>query len=110
VSQHDNNVYTLGKIGRHNVVMAALPKGEYGTTTAARSNSPDTELLSAPASYHVDLRKQDAEGRTVLHHSAIAVSLADNALDFLCDGIGLSRDSPNALGLTNSPISMTISS
>jgi nucleoside phosphorylase len=33
--QHDNNVYTLGKIGRHNVVMASLPKGEYGTTTAA---------------------------------------------------------------------------
>jgi nucleoside phosphorylase len=35
VAQHDNNVYTLGKIGRHNVVMAALPKGEYGTTSAA---------------------------------------------------------------------------
>ncbi|KFA80680.1 hypothetical protein S40288_01803 [Stachybotrys chartarum IBT 40288] len=35
VAQHDNNVYTLGKIGRHNVVMATLPKGEYGTTSAA---------------------------------------------------------------------------
>ncbi|KAI6777514.1 uncharacterized protein J7T54_002886, partial [Emericellopsis cladophorae] len=35
VAQHDNNVYTLGKIGRHNVVMASLPKDEYGTTTAA---------------------------------------------------------------------------
>ncbi|KAG8674314.1 hypothetical protein FPOAC1_000279 [Fusarium poae] len=35
VSQHDNNVYVLGRIGRHNVVMASLPKGEYGTTTAA---------------------------------------------------------------------------
>lgn len=35
VAQHDNNVYCLGKIGRHNVVMASLPKGEYGTTTAA---------------------------------------------------------------------------
>ncbi|KAG8352811.1 hypothetical protein FVEN_g9195 [Fusarium venenatum] len=35
VSQHDNNVYILGRVGRHNVVMASLPKGEYGTTTAA---------------------------------------------------------------------------
>lgn len=35
VAQHDNNVYSLGKIGRHNIVMASLPKGEYGTTTAA---------------------------------------------------------------------------
>ncbi|RGP69537.1 nacht and ankyrin [Fusarium sporotrichioides] len=35
VSQHDNNVYVLGKVGRHNVVMANVPKGEYGTTTAA---------------------------------------------------------------------------
>ncbi|CAI4212055.1 unnamed protein product [Parascedosporium putredinis] len=35
VAQNDNNVYTLGRVGRHNVVMAVLPKGEYGTTTAA---------------------------------------------------------------------------
>ena len=35
VAQHDNNSYVLGRIGRHHVVMAALPDGEYGTTTAA---------------------------------------------------------------------------
>ncbi|KAL7768544.1 hypothetical protein ACKLNR_002845 [Fusarium oxysporum f. sp. zingiberi] len=35
VSQHDNNVYTLGRVGRHNIVMASLPIGEYGATTAA---------------------------------------------------------------------------
>ncbi|KFA79857.1 hypothetical protein S40288_10302 [Stachybotrys chartarum IBT 40288] len=35
IAQHDNNVYTLGKIGRHNIVMATLPKGKYGTTMAA---------------------------------------------------------------------------
>ncbi|CAI4213498.1 unnamed protein product [Parascedosporium putredinis] len=35
VSPNDNNIYTLGRIGRHNVVMAVLPDGEYGTTTAA---------------------------------------------------------------------------
>lgn len=33
--QNDNNSYALGKIGGHNVVIAVLPKWEYGTTTAA---------------------------------------------------------------------------
>ncbi|EJT76906.1 hypothetical protein GGTG_06820 [Gaeumannomyces tritici R3-111a-1] len=32
---NDTNDYTLGTIGRHNVVIAGLPKGEYGTTAAA---------------------------------------------------------------------------
>jgi hypothetical protein len=32
---HDNNVYTLGKIGKHNVVLAVLPDGEYGIAAAA---------------------------------------------------------------------------
>ncbi|KAF6814531.1 kinesin light chain protein, partial [Colletotrichum musicola] len=35
VAQHDNNSYVLGCIGSHNVVIAALPEGEYGTTSAA---------------------------------------------------------------------------
>jgi nucleoside phosphorylase len=34
-SQHDNNVYTLGRVGDHNVVIATLPKGEYGIASAA---------------------------------------------------------------------------
>ena len=32
---NDNNDYTLGKFGRHNVVIAVLPDGEYGTSSAA---------------------------------------------------------------------------
>ncbi|KAJ3497469.1 hypothetical protein NLG97_g1868 [Lecanicillium saksenae] len=32
---HDNNDYTLGSIGSHNVVIAVLPDGEYGTASAA---------------------------------------------------------------------------
>jgi nucleoside phosphorylase len=32
---HDTNAYTWGKIGDHNVVIASLPAGEYGTTIAA---------------------------------------------------------------------------
>jgi nucleoside phosphorylase len=31
----DNNDYTLGLIGKHNVVIAGLPLGRYGTTNAA---------------------------------------------------------------------------
>ena len=32
---HDNNNYALGKIGRHNVVIAVLPHDQYGTASAA---------------------------------------------------------------------------
>ncbi|KAJ4864350.1 ankyrin repeats (3 copies) domain-containing protein [Trichoderma breve] len=35
VSANDNNDYTLGKIGKHNVVIAVLPDGEYGISSAA---------------------------------------------------------------------------
>lgn len=35
VSSNDNNDYTLGKIGKHNVVIAVLPEGEYGISSAA---------------------------------------------------------------------------
>jgi nucleoside phosphorylase len=35
VSLHDNNNYTLGKVGKHNVVIAVLPHGEYGISSAA---------------------------------------------------------------------------
>jgi hypothetical protein len=35
VSTNDNNDYTLGKIGKHNVVIAVLPGREYGLATAA---------------------------------------------------------------------------
>ncbi|KAF2496460.1 purine and uridine phosphorylase [Lophium mytilinum] len=35
VSPNDSNDYTLGRIGKHNVVIAVLPDGEYGTASAA---------------------------------------------------------------------------
>lgn len=35
VSPNDNNNYTLGRVGEHNVVIAVLPDGEYGISTAA---------------------------------------------------------------------------
>lgn len=35
LSTNDSNDYTLGKMGEHNVVIAVLPAGEYGTASAA---------------------------------------------------------------------------
>ncbi|OWT42403.1 nacht and ankyrin domain protein [Pochonia chlamydosporia 170] len=35
VSPHDDNGYTLGRVGKHNVVIAVLPDSEYGTSSAA---------------------------------------------------------------------------
>lgn len=35
IAQHDNNNYSLGRIGRHNLVIAVLPDGDYGTASAA---------------------------------------------------------------------------
>ncbi|KAK7413536.1 hypothetical protein QQX98_007614 [Neonectria punicea] len=35
VSPNDTNNYTLGRLGKHNVVIAVLPDGEYGTSSAA---------------------------------------------------------------------------
>ena len=35
VSRNDNNDYTLGKVGKHNVVIAVLPDREYGISSAA---------------------------------------------------------------------------
>ena len=35
VPAHDNNDYSLGKMGEHYVVIAVLPGGEYGTSSAA---------------------------------------------------------------------------
>ncbi|KAM0524772.1 hypothetical protein ACHAPE_000875 [Trichoderma viride] len=35
LSINDNNNYVLGKIGRHNIVIAVLPNGQYGLSSAA---------------------------------------------------------------------------
>ncbi|KAK1961506.1 purine and uridine phosphorylase [Colletotrichum sublineola] len=35
IAQNDNNAYALGTMGKHNVVIAVMPKNEYGTEAAA---------------------------------------------------------------------------
>jgi nucleoside phosphorylase len=44
ISPQDNNDYTLGRIGKHNVVIAVLPKGQYGLVNAA---TVATDLLQS---------------------------------------------------------------
>lgn len=34
---HDHNIYTLGRMNEHNVVIACLPKGQYATVPAAQA-------------------------------------------------------------------------
>ncbi|KAJ5781425.1 uncharacterized protein N7518_009908 [Penicillium psychrosexuale] len=46
VSPNDANDYTLGKMGEHNVVIAVLPDGEYGTASAAISTTSGSALWS----------------------------------------------------------------
>ncbi|KAJ5456170.1 hypothetical protein N7530_011444 [Penicillium desertorum] len=36
LSPHNKNDYTLGRVGKHNIVISVLPMGEYGTSSAAR--------------------------------------------------------------------------
>ncbi|KAF2678991.1 purine and uridine phosphorylase [Lentithecium fluviatile CBS 122367] len=35
LSPHDNNQYILGRMGKHYIVIAVMPDGEYGTSSAA---------------------------------------------------------------------------
>ncbi|KAI5461549.1 hypothetical protein BGZ63DRAFT_386072 [Mariannaea sp. PMI_226] len=44
--QSDTNSYTWGHIGKHNVVIASLPAGVYGTTSAATTASMLVSSLS----------------------------------------------------------------
>lgn len=43
----DANVYTWGRVGKHNIVIAALPAGSYGLTSAATTAS--SVLASLPS-------------------------------------------------------------
>lgn len=52
LADHDNNIYTLGKIQEHNVVVAVLPEGEYGIASAA---SVAKDMLHSFASIRISL-------------------------------------------------------
>jgi nucleoside phosphorylase len=64
-SPHDSNSYTYGRIGGHNVVIACLPKGKYGTTSAA---SVAKDMLRSFPSIRVGLMVGIAGGAPSLKH------------------------------------------
>lgn len=49
---NDHNAYTLGSIGAHNIVIACLPKGQYGTNSAAIAA---TQMIASFPSVRVGL-------------------------------------------------------
>ena len=61
---------------------------------SASANDLGVELLQVLAENHVDLQLRDRDGRTILHHCALAGSLETaDALSFLCNDAGLSTNS-----------------
>lgn len=65
VSTNDNNVYTLGRISRHNIVIAVLPDGEYGTASAA---SVARDMLHSFPNIRIGLMVGVAGGAPSLKH------------------------------------------
>ncbi|KAJ5930977.1 hypothetical protein N7466_006470 [Penicillium verhagenii] len=65
VSSNDTNDYTLGKMGQHHVVIAALPYGEYGTASAA---NVATNLLNSFPNVRIGLMVGIGGGRPSKKH------------------------------------------
>ena len=61
----DSNVYRLGQIGAHKVVLACLPSGVYGTTSAA---VVATQMLSSFPSIKIGLMVGIGGGAPSRHH------------------------------------------
>ncbi|KAG4277992.1 hypothetical protein FPRO04_13988 [Fusarium proliferatum] len=79
VSTNDNNLYTLGKIGKHNTVIAVLPHGEYGIAPAA---SVARDMLHSFPNIRIGLMVGTGGGAPSPKHDIrlgdIVVSTSDN--------------------------------
>lgn len=65
-------------------------------------------LLATLCKCGVDLEATDADGRSILHHFALAGTLVDEEpLNYLCDSIGLNVDAPDSQGHT--PLELALS-
>jgi ankyrin repeat protein len=67
---------------------------------AAGSRRVSVRLLRTLTSWGVDLKAEDKQGRTALHHSAIKGILTEDVLGFLCNEFGLSTELQDAHGKT----------
>src|SRR5205814_9800716 len=82
LSPNDNNDYTLGKFGKHNVVIAVLPDGEYGTASAA---SVATNMLNSFPNVRIGLMVGIGGGAPSEKHD---VRLGDNVVSAPRDSEG----------------------
>ena len=89
------------------VVEALLRWGADITTSGSRrglghelahSDRLDVDILKLLAGAGLDLGATDAEGKTVLHHSAQSGSLTPSALEYLVNVVGLSPDDVDSAG------------
>ncbi|KAH7261575.1 nucleoside phosphorylase domain-containing protein [Fusarium tricinctum] len=65
VAKNDNNNYALGRIGSHNIVIAVLPDGEYGTAVAA---AVARDMLSSFPNIRIPLLVGIGGGAPSPHH------------------------------------------
>src|SRR5271170_8300891 len=82
VSPNDKNIYTLGKVGKHNVVIAVLPDGEYGTASAA---SVARDMLHSFPNIRIGLMVGIGGGAPSRKHD---IRLGDIVVSAPCDGKG----------------------
>ncbi|KAH0493756.1 hypothetical protein TgHK011_000407 [Trichoderma gracile] len=82
VARHDNNDYTLGRIGEHNVVIAVLPDGEYGIASAA---SVARDMLHSFPNVRIGLMVGIGGGAPSLSHD---IRLGDVVVSAPRDGMG----------------------
>ncbi|RYP81096.1 hypothetical protein DL769_002152 [Monosporascus sp. CRB-8-3] len=82
VSPNDNNSYTLGRIGKHNVVIAVLPFGEYGTDPAA---SVATHMLHSFPNVRIGLTVGIGGGAPTTKHD---IRLGDVVVSAPCKNHG----------------------
>ncbi|TFB05511.1 Ankyrin repeat domain-containing protein 50 [Trichoderma ghanense] len=82
VARNDNNDYTLGRIGEHNVVIAVLPDGEYGIASAA---SVARDMLHSFPNVRIGLMVGIGGGAPSRNHD---IRLGDVVVSAPRDGMG----------------------
>jgi nucleoside phosphorylase len=80
VFEHDNNDYILGKVGKHNVVIAVLPDGEYSIASAANVVS---DMLHSFPNVRIGLMVGIGGGAPNTDHD---IRLGDVVVSFFRDG------------------------
>ncbi|KAL7910736.1 hypothetical protein GGI35DRAFT_478150 [Trichoderma velutinum] len=82
VSPNDHNSYTLGRVGNHNVVIAVLPQGEYGVSSAT---GVAKDMLHSFPNIRIGLMVGIGGGAPSSKHD---IRLGDVVVSAPCDGIG----------------------